>query len=155
MKPHPYGTVNPHKNVAGADLALNEALAVARETGRRACLTFGTALGFYRDGGYVVGDNDIDIAVIAPQDDPDFTAAMQRAGFGVGSAVPALRHRHFWKHSTLVDVFWRSGINFYDEFGEVEYKGKAYPVPKRIEAFLEACYADWRTPSREATRYYD
>ena len=156
MKPHPYGTVNPCRSTDSADAALDDALAVIDALGLKACLAFGTCLGFYRDGGYIDGDNDIDLVVLAEPDEQDaLIDAMSQAGFGVGSTCPPIRNRHFYKYQTLVDIFWRKGINFYGELGAVEYKGRAYPVPLRIEEYLAACYADWRKPHREAAHYND
>lgn len=156
MKHHPYGTVDPLEQVDVADAVLDEFFAIAAECGVRACVAFGLCLGLYRDGGYIVGDNDLDFVVTAtPTERTRLKAALFEHGFAEGVSIPLVRCTHFHKHRVLVDVYWRDAEGFYTEFGEVAYKGKAYPAPRDIEAYLGAAYTDWRVPAEEDSLFYE
>lgn len=153
----PYGIVCPSTIPDVADRILDEFFDVAKELNIKACIAFGLCLGLYRDGGYITEDNDLDVVVIAPDQDKVITEALWEHGFGIGAYHEGYgRNTHFYKDKILLDVFWRQIGEFFMpvEYDMVDYNGKQYPAPAPIEEFLSRCYLDWKTPSEEMTRYY-
>ncbi|MDD5540162.1 MAG: hypothetical protein PHG61_05665 [Candidatus Marinimicrobia bacterium] len=153
----PYGIVRPSTIPDVADAILDEFFAVAKELKIKACVAFGLCLGLYRNGGYIEDDNDLDVVVIAPERDKILTDALIKHGFGVGAFHPGLAcNTHFYKNKILLDIFWRQTGIYFDpkKYDMISYKGKKYPAPHPIEKFLSECYADWKTPSDEMTKYY-
>ncbi|GAF83446.1 unnamed protein product, partial [marine sediment metagenome] len=66
---HPYGNIDPFKIPEMADKLLNEYWDIAESLGIQSFLCFGTCLGFVRDGGHMIGDNDIDIGILGGLED--------------------------------------------------------------------------------------
>lgn len=59
----------------------------------------GTGLGFYRDGGYIPLDNDLDVGIIsAAEDFVRLKEAMEEEGFTVDGM------NHYWKHNIMLDI---------------------------------------------------
>ncbi len=54
-----------------------------------------------------------------------------------------------WTVSVKKPVLKGVPKRFYDEIGELEYKGRKYSVPEDYEGYLEYHYGDWRTPIKE------
>lgn len=64
-----------------------------------------------------------------------------------------------FKYADEGHYHWVVGINppvhkkvprkFYDQFGSIEYKGYAYPIPHQVDEYLKYRYGDWRTPKKE------
>ncbi len=147
----PYGIVEPAKNIEKADVALIKYLAVCKTAGVRTCLAYGSCLGFVRDGGYVPGDNDIDVVAVLGWVTPAFNDALIGAGFTRGQSFPLPHNNvHYHYEKILIDIFFRGvGIPFYKKFDTVMYKNKPYPVPHPVEEYLSKCYSNWKTPMEE------
>jgi len=125
MKEFPYGIGEPALNIEEADKALDEYFAIAKAAGIRTCLAFGLCLGFKRDGGYIPGDNDLDMVAVADLPTPDFHDGLIAAGFIKGQAFPApQRNIHYHRGKIMVDIFFRKSGEYYKEFDTVSYKGK-------------------------------
>ena len=140
-----------------ADAVLDEFFAITKELNIKACIAFGLCLGLYRDGGYIKGDNDLDVVVIAPVGDERLTEALKGHGFGIGAYHPGIgNNTHFYKNKVLLDVFWRQMNEFFTpvDYDKVKYNGKQYPAPTPIEEYLSKCYTNWKIPSDEMTKYY-
>lgn len=156
MKLYPYGIVGPAEIPDVADRILDEFFPIAGQLGIKACLAFGLCLGFVRDGGYIDGDNDLDVVVIANDTERvALTEAMIANGYKEGSSFAMLRNTHFIKDRILVDVFFRGDSPFYSNFGSVEYRGKSYPIPCQIDKYLTACYSNWKIKENQDAQYYD
>ena len=155
MKAHPYGIVDPFLRVDIADGILEEIFKITGQLKIRACLIFGLCLGFVRDGGYIEGDNDLDIGVICNEESKDrLINSLKKNGFNQGKSY---RHNntHFYKNKVLVDILFRESGKFYSNLEGVHYKGKEYPVPSPVGEYLSACYSNWKIKENQATRYYD
>lgn len=155
MKEHPYGIIDPFLQVDVADNILDEIFQITERLKIKACLVFGLCLGFVRDGGYIEGDNDLDVGVICNEEEKDgLVNSLKNNGFNEGRTC---RHKniHFHKNKVLVDIFFRESGKFYSNLESVHYKGKEYPVPSPVGEYLTVCYANWEIKESKATRYYD
>lgn len=148
-----YGTMDPFLQVDSADKILNEVFQVTARIKMKAFLLFGLCLGFVRDGGYIEGDNDLDVGVICETktDRQILAASLREKGFVHGT--PRRNNNvHFRKNKVLVDIYFLKPEGFYNSFDAMEYKGKAYPVPHPVEKFLSACYSNWRIKEGQSAR---
>lgn len=154
MKHHPYGIIDPFLRVDIADRILDEFFLIARRLKIKAFLVYGLCLGFVRDGGYIKGDNDLDVGVICNKEKEDqLISSLKENGFNRGRSF---RHNntHFYKSNILVDVYFRKSGKFYSNLDSTRYKEKEYPVPSPIEEYLSACYSNWKIKERQATHYH-
>ncbi|GAG42768.1 unnamed protein product, partial [marine sediment metagenome] len=104
-------------------------------------LYYGTCLGFVRDGGYIIGDNDIDVGILGGLE--ELTAKLVEKGF-INRRTYG-KNRHFLKYGILLDIYFKfSGRNFFQSFDKVNYKNRDYNVPHPIEEYLKARYGDWK-----------
>ena len=139
-----YGNINPCRILKAADKLLNEYCDIAESLKIDTFLCFGTCLGFIRDGGYIVNDNDIDVGIMMGI--KDLMAELIKNGF-----VIKRRGRwrwHFLKYGILLDVYSnapRSVRKYFQSFDKVVYEGRAYNVPHPVEEYLKAIYGDWKT----------
>ena len=141
-------------NKAKADKALFEFDAVAKSCGIKYSLIVGTCLGFIREGGYIEGDPDIDLAVICSKEERNkFFNKLKAAGFEWISLL-SRGNVHFCRYSILVDVWfaWFAASPFLSELREIEYEGRKFNIPKQTEKYLEYTYGDWRVPSKTEPR---
>lgn len=132
-------------------------------------LSFGTALGFYREKDFIRKDTDIDINVIE-EDQGKIEAIIEdlekeypfiRSVSADGKQMQAAFQD--FSNNFIVDIcfFYRneSGYYSYCEGGmwqdKKEYVGSTqlfktkygyFPMPEKIEAYLEDRYGDWQTP---------
>lgn len=155
-KRYPYGIVGPSTIPEVADKVLDEFFEIAERLRIRACLAAGLCLGFVRDGGYIDGDNDLDMVAICTGDERNnLTNALKEHDFNVGRSFPPPHNNaHFHKNRILVDIYFRALGEYYSQFGSVQYKGKSYPVPHPVEKYLSVCYTNWRVKENQAIRYY-
>lgn len=142
MKFHPYGNIDPFKIPETADKLLNEYWDIAESLGIRTFLYTGTCLGFVRDGGHIIGDNDIDVGILDGLE--KLTIELVKNGFARGKSYG--KNRHFLKYGILLDVWF----DFYDwkflqSFDAITYKNRTYGVPHPVKEYLKARYGDWRT----------
>jgi hypothetical protein len=141
-------------------------------------LSAGTALGFYRDGGFIPHDTDIDIGLLADWDNPpDQIDIVHTMG---GFKPIRIMHREnrvmqvaFVRNKVLFDIYlfyqgWKADLavnlndagqmekplRFLTPLGTITYGETAYPVPNPIEEYLEYRYKDWRTPTDGKTPWY-
>lgn len=154
MKYHPYGTIDPFLQVDVADNILDETFRITGQLKIRAFLMIGLCLGFVRDGGYIEGDNDLDIGVICNGGEKDrLINSLKENGFIQGKSY---RHHntHFHKNNVLVDIYFLEAKRFYSSFDSVQYKRRSYPVPSPVEEYLSTCYSNWKVKENEVTHYY-
>ncbi len=156
-KKHPYGIIDPSIIPEIADKVLDEFLRITEQLKIRACLAAGLCLGFVRDGGYIDGDNDLDVIAICTGDERDkLTGILMEYDFVPGRSFPSPHNNaHFHKNRILVDVFFRKEKRFYFRFESIRYKEKLYPVPSPVEEYLNICYTNWKVREGEVLRYWD
>jgi len=150
-----------------ADSILEEWDCVCNSLGIEHFLVFGTCLGMYRDKGYIVGDDDVDVGIWKK----DFQKLYERMiDRGYTSYPIELIQREFnpekieqiaWgthikfiKYDICLDL-WIGLIydshhkDFLDSFDKVTYGGREYKVPHPIEDYLKRKYGEtWRIPLR-------
>lgn len=144
MKYHPYKQTDPFKAPELADKVLNEYLDIAEAMNIDTCLIAGTCLGFVRDGGYIEGDNDIDVIIMGTID--ELKEELVRSGFDL--KLVGMENSHFIKHNIFLDVFYDylfPQVEFIQDFDFVEYKGRTYNIPHPVEDYLTEFYGDWKT----------
>lgn len=154
MKHHPYGIIDPFLQVDIADSILEEFFRIARQLKIKAFLVFGLCLGFVRDGGYIEGDNDLDVGVVCNEEEKDrLVNSLKDNGFNEGRSF---RHNntHFHKNKILLDINFRKFGEFYSNLDSVHYKGMEYPIPSPIEEYLSTCYSNWKIKENQASHYY-
>lgn len=155
-KKYPYGIVGPSTILEIADRILDEFFEITEQLGIKACLAAGLCLGFVRDGGYIDGDNDLDVVAVCVGDERErLVKTLKERGFNAGRSFPSPHNNaHFHKDRILIDIFFREAKGFYLKFENVQYKGKPYPIPAPVAKYLSACYSNWKIKEGQATRYY-
>jgi len=148
MHGHPYRNIDPFDIPEKADKALNEYWDIAESLGITTFLLYGTCLGFVRDGGYIKGDNDVDVGILEWRD--DLITRLVKNEFVKKGIWPQSGHCHFLKYDTLLDIWFAyPNKTFLQSFDKVAYKGRSYSIPNPIEKFLEISYGDWMVPSSQ------
>lgn len=164
IKTFPYGVVGPDTIPEVADAILAEFFEITYRLGIKSAIILGTCLGFYRDGTYLPGDNDLDLVAIVDDEDRSYlTKRLIDHGYLLGRTFLAApgqpdtsKNVHFVKDRILLSISWRKAEGFYAEFGSVPYKGRtAYPIPTPIDGYLTACYRDWRDKSNKIESVYE
>jgi len=142
MRWHPYGNIDPCKIPDIADKLLNEYWDIAERLKIKTFLLYGSCLGFVRDGGYIIGDNDIDVGILGGLE--ELTAELIKNGF-INRRTYG-KNRHFLKYGILLDIYFEfSDRIFLQSFDKVNYKNRDYNVPHPVEKYLKIRYGDWRT----------
>jgi len=138
---HPYNNIDPIKAQDIADKLLNEYWDIAESLNIMTVLWEGTCLGFVRDGGYIINDNDIDVGILESIE--ELTEALEANGF-----VRKKKYRknwHFLKYGMLLDVCFDLFNNrFLQSFGSAVYKGRVYSTPHPVEEYLKDRYGNWK-----------
>lgn len=135
----------PYEAKEEADKILKEWDNICKELNIEHYLLYGTCLGIVRDGGYIKGDNDIDVGVRCPED--TFLKLIERlskSGFTTKKAD--FFNKHFYKKEILLDIHKSSPKSLTSLFDKVTYNGRVYNIPHPIEEYLKCRYGDWRTP---------
>lgn len=138
-------------------------------------LLFGTALGAYREGQFIDGDDDIDLGSFGIEKRDEIAEAMRKAGFEVATCwdewIKDYRESemiHAWKDNIHVDIFffvkqgkeWIANRaveeepfvklpSWVKEFEVVKLHNHEFKVLSPIVKYLEFCYTDWKIPSKE------
>jgi len=145
---HPYKNIDPFEIPEKADKTLNEYWDIAESLGITTFLLYGTCLGFVRDGGYIKGDNDIDVGILGGLD--ELIVKLVEDGFIKKGVWLQRGNCHLFKHDTLLDIWFTfPNHTFLQSFSKVAYKGRSYNIPNPIEKFLEISYGDWKVPSSQ------
>lgn len=144
---------------ASADRALFEFADVADKLGITWFLGWGTCLGMVRDGGYVEGDNDIDLGVIGTKETlRELFRQLVGDGFKEGKTFlnPGNElNRHFYKHGVLLDVFFAFRDDtkpFLTAFDKVAYRSRQFNLPSPVNEYLKLEFGDWKTPRPDKSR---
>ncbi|MFI6596457.1 tetratricopeptide repeat protein [Nonomuraea sp. NPDC050536] len=143
--------------------------------GKQLFLLYGTLLGCHRDGAFIAGDDDFDVAYLANSRNPARLKAelrrdaltLLRAGCDIGAAAGG-RLFKVRMHGIWLDVnpiWFRDGAAWgfirhrltradFEPVRQTEFLGHQVYVPNDVEAFLVENYGEtWRTP-QPGFRYY-
>jgi fukutin len=133
----------------------------------------GTALGFYRNGDFIDGDTDVDIAMLGH----DGIAAEIRSLLNDYYLIREVYHDGkvmqlaFVMDNTIFDIYihWKSGEDYinvaesglqrqpcymYDNLSTIETKYGTFNMPSDPEKYFEIRYGeDWRTPQEKKAHF--
>jgi len=145
--------IRPFNDQARADSVLFEFIDLCYNRHLVYYICFGTALGFYRDKGYIRGDNDIDVFISC--DKNSRTALFNDLvthGFSLNAIRPIEPNRncHTVKNSVLLDIWYKhckDYLSFYHGDNYVLYKNRKIRIPSNIEKYFNSVYENWRVPS--------
>jgi len=119
-------------------------------------ICLGTALGFYRNSGYLPNDPDLDVFISCDQISRNaLFNDLTVNGFILNSipdADPSM-NAHFVKNAIFLDVWFKQRkdfMAFYQGDNYISYKNRRIRIPINIEKYLSCVYGDWRSPA--ATR---
>lgn len=132
-----------------ADKILEDFVDVCDDLNVRYCLAYGTCLGFYRGGGYISYDSDIDVWVECdPAGDEKFHVMLERLR-ALGFVFLSDHHR-FCRNNVWLDIFrgnYEGILSFVESFDTIIYNKRTYNLPHPVEEYLEHTYGkDWRVP---------
>lgn len=140
MKWHPYGNIDPFEIPDAADRLLNEFFNISERLNIDTFLLYGTCLGFVRDGGYIPGDNDIDVGVL----DGFWPLADELVKNGFWPVVTVRENSHFLKYGILLDIYFKfPSLRYLGSFDSVIYNTRSYPVPCPVDEYLKSLYGNW------------
>jgi len=158
---------------------LKEVKEVLDKAGVTFWIDFGTLLGFYREGGFLRGDPDIDIGVKREDQDKVIAVASELEKIGKVIIRVDMAEKHYlagykiYRDDFWIDIqfFWNcddkwiSPISewpkvmvfkeeYYNNLVDIEIKGVKFKMPEKIEEYLELHYGkDWRRPFEEGEDY--
>ncbi len=124
------------------------------------CLGQGTALGLYRDGKIINGDNDVDIEVFCDNKKLEkLFQKLKESGYDDEKGIAHINiiskdsyevNQHFHKGPILDILFHFDGKRkkFHKKFDKVKFDGREFNIPHPIEEYLELEFGkNWRKPS--------
>jgi len=156
----------------GAELIMEQCCNVLESTKATYRLADGTALGLYREGGFIPHDNDIDVEVLGDAQLEAISKLLFSSGMRLGRKMiykGKIQQLVFYNEKNIIFdiVVWYelndSTIINYSERGyrrsqdasffnkgnldSINFRGRQYPLPGEIEKWLEMRYGnDWRVP---------
>jgi len=127
-------------------------------------LIYGTLLGAVRDGDFIVGDKDIDLATYEDDAEKRFPAILELEEFGLKVIRTNTFDNSFQVKKNLIcidfgsmsrhrDYMWRNGRfyeprDFFSELIEWPFLGTTFLIPKNYTEYLETHYYGdrWKAP---------
>lgn len=145
---------------------------IFKKVGGRMFLLYGTALGAYRDGDFLPGDDDLDVGSFDVKLRDQIANEMRAVGFEVDTVWDENTHDYHEsemihaRHDVHVDIFFfRKTQGKYianrsvkeEPFVELPFKGmetvhllgNEFLIPSPTETYLEFCYDDWKDPTKK------
>jgi len=143
--------------------ALVETDKILRAAGVPYWISFGTLLGFYREGGVIQGDNDLDFCCKTEDllgKEKMVARGLRKLNFktkvhsakkklrviGVCGDIEVAVAAFQKKGAYRVRNTWRMPAHFFEYPGKIVCYGREYPCHSPIEEYLEWVYSDWKTP---------
>ena len=152
--------MKPFDNKANADQILEDWDNICHDLAIKHFLIYGTCLGFYRDGGYIPLDSDIDVRVMCDKKQwKELIKKLAEVGI-IQNDNPA--GYAFYRDDILLCIERSEEVGtmihdngdewptlpLYHNLDEVTYKGRVYRTPSPVEEYSEGRYGpDWRTPN--------
>lgn len=133
-------------NEGRADKILKEWDEICKDLNIPHFLYLGTCLGFYRDGGYIKNDEDIDVGILGGEKNVEKLAEkLIQHGF---TTEDEYKNKHWYKNGIMLDIwsYFAEFQDFLESFDEVRYKGRVYNIPHPVEEYLEKEYGNWKIP---------
>lgn len=147
--------ISPHDAKVAADRVLEDFDDLCKILDIDYFWVAGTCLGFYRDGGYIPKDKDIDIGIFC--NDEKFMLLVERLeGLGFVNIPQGGKPQWFIRDNILldvcrIDIFARLRFftpTFFKAFDVITYNGRIYKIPHPVEKYLEHCYGPgWKIPN--------
>ena len=134
----------PHERPEEAYAILDEFIGLCGRLDAPCWVYMGTALGFYRDGGWNRWDRDIDVIILT-----EHWAAVKEAMLGLGYETLPYTMHFFNEQRILLNVTSIDRLEKdFSGHTQLECNGKWYRGPDHIEEYLEESYGkDWRIPT--------
>jgi len=153
------------ENIVNPEAYLLDTKRILEELRVNYYFAFGTALGLYRDNGFVPHDTDVDVAVMTH--DPQRVVDEFRQSYKI---IRHVKYGDVWQQAVFrgedgffIDICFFYLIDLkltsYCEGGrweddplvistpkEIETKYGSFLVPRFIEKYLQIRYGDWKTP---------
>ena len=145
-----------------------------KEHGATMFLLYGTALGLYRDGKFLPGDEDLDIGSFDVDKRDVIAKTLEDRGFQVSISYTEERGYHSTEmihaqHDTHVDIFffkktrngWTAKRAGHEKpfvvlppgqkkkFQTVTMAGHEFNALSPVEEYLDFCYDDWKDPAKK------
>jgi len=141
-------------------------------------LSWGNALGLYRDGKFIAHDSDIDFDIVDYYDFDKIDEAMEQADLQLAQQITYKKQIqqlvYLSQSGVIIDVvFWRKKDEMLVTYCEpgyvlklpsklmrkptyINYQGKLYPISSNPEEYLLTLYGpDWRTPAKSKGDWKD
>ena len=153
------------KNFIQREKNLRNAKSIFESLGLKFWLSDGAVLGFYRDGGFIEWDWDLDFIMFTEDMVTSYKAiakAFRKSGFTVSVKLDSVRPKFGItlngeklmvtgycldkKRKLRVRVPYRFPDRLFRPGGTIAFNGETYPCPGPVEEYLELAYGDWRTP---------
>ncbi len=158
--------MKPSKSVDAADTMLKDWDDACSELDIPHFLIYGTCLGFYRDGGFIEWDNDIDTRATCNK--AKWLELIKKLGEkGIkqtGAAGWSFNRNDLY---LSIERSEKIGVVIHDDgkewpvipiysFDTVTYRGRKYNVPYPVEEYLKGRYGeDWKIPNPRWDKYKD
>ena len=156
--------IPPHDLKETADKYLEIWDDICKELNIPHLLIDGTSLGFYRDGGYIEKDNDVDVRLICNKEKWEqfkkifINRTKARTNHPSGTSyiwgVPGGHLLFCIERSPVVGIAIHDTgkeilvPKYYNKFDTIDHNGRKYNIPSPIEEYLEVRYGPtWKTPN--------
>ena len=142
-------------------------------------LLYGTALGAYRDGDFLPGDDDIDLGTFNSSHREEIKQELTKLGFDISTCFDTKRNVYVPSkmilaiRNTQVDIFFfeeqkkgyvahRDGFSRpftylpkkFNKTQKIIFKGHEFNIISPIEEYLSEFYSDWKSTKKEHGKLY-
>lgn len=153
--------IDPFIDQARADSVLFEFIDLCYNRHLVYYICFGTALGFYRNKGYLQDDPDINVFISGDKNSRIALFNDLAVNGFVLNAIPGTNpslNCHTVKNSILLDVWFhqrKDFMAFYQGDNYILYQGRRIRIPTNIEKYLSCIYGDWKSPAKTSANPFE